>query len=118
MKNILPQICMSSIIILALGSMFLFEFARSVESARQDYKVLFMEDKTVLANDFVVKYNNHVVCPVVYETQDYYIIIRLFYENDDIKKDCDYQIIIPKCGQETRYITNIYSESEYIKMDK
>lgn len=117
-KNILPQIFVCLIIIFTLGSTILFDFARSVESNRQDYKVLFMEDKTILKNDFVVKCNNHVVYPVVYETQDYYIAIRLLYINDCIKKDCDYQIIVPKCGQETLYITNIYRESEYIKMDK
>lgn len=117
-KIVLQQVIISSIIVLILGSMMLYDLARSFERNRQDYKVIFIENEQFLDNAPIVKYNNYVICPVVYETEDYYIAIRLLYEGEGIEKDCDYQIMVPKCGQETLYVTNIYNESEYIEMYK
>lgn len=109
----IKKISISLVITIALELILVFIFAYFIEYNRSNYKVIMVQTKMDEENEFIIEYgvdhDTYQIFPIAYETEDFYIVTRLFSDNGRIYIDYDFQRIIEKEGQETRYIQNIYN---------
>lgn len=108
-KNML----LTTAVVIAIESMIVFFAAYLIECNRCAYKLIMVQRETDAENEYIIKYgmdhNEYEMYPVAYEDEHCYIITRLFNDNGKICIDYNYQKIIEKEGQETRYIQNVYN---------
>lgn len=89
-----------------------------IEMNRCDYKVIMIESEENAETIFdilcVNNNNKYRIYPIVFEDKDCYIVTRLYYEDNEIKIDYNYQRIIEKSGQAIMFVDNIYKIRDVI----
>lgn len=102
------------VIIYALEYGFTAFQGRTDELKRKDYKVVYVEEDARRNASFIFKDDAsgkaYSLYPVVWETEDYYILARLSRDGSDdmTKLDYSYQRIIKKDNVEVHWVADIY----------
>jgi hypothetical protein len=100
------------IITVALEILLMYILGVAYENGRCSYKLVLVEQEVTEDSKYIFRYQNgkknYIICPIVFENNDCYILTRLYKEDGKIKIEYEYQKIIEKTDVETFDFDNVY----------